>query len=253
MPPRKSDASKAVANGEEGGSGTPAAKESQKAVEGINLEDLNLPKSIVTRLAKGVLPPNTQIQGNAMLAMSKSATVFVNYLASQANTYATDANRKTIAPQDVLKALEELEFPDFRPSLEAELAKFNEVQTDKRNVYRKKVADKAAQKAGSPAGDADEVETDKDGQPLTKKARIELGDVADADSSEMHEGDTVADVDEEGDEDEGQDDEEGEEEDEEEEEEEEGEDDDRTEDAIEEPSQQEEGDDEALDNGDESD
>lgn len=38
MPPRKSDASKAVANGEEGGSGTPAAKESQKAVEGINLE-----------------------------------------------------------------------------------------------------------------------------------------------------------------------------------------------------------------------
>lgn len=46
-------------------------------------QDLNLPKSVVTRLAKGVLPPNTQIQGNAMLAMSKSATVFVNYIASQ--------------------------------------------------------------------------------------------------------------------------------------------------------------------------
>lgn len=42
-----------------------------------------MPKSIVTRLAKGVLPPNTQIQGNAMLAMTKSATVFVNYLATQ--------------------------------------------------------------------------------------------------------------------------------------------------------------------------
>lgn len=42
-----------------------------------------MPKSIVTRLAKGVLPPNTQIQGNAMLAMSKSATVFVNYVATQ--------------------------------------------------------------------------------------------------------------------------------------------------------------------------
>jgi hypothetical protein len=47
------------------------------------VQDLNLPKSIVTRLAKGVLPPNTQIQGNAMLAMTKSATVFVNYLATQ--------------------------------------------------------------------------------------------------------------------------------------------------------------------------
>lgn len=46
-------------------------------------QDLNLPKSIITRLAKGVLPSNTQIQGNAVLAMGKSATVFINYLASQ--------------------------------------------------------------------------------------------------------------------------------------------------------------------------
>jgi hypothetical protein len=47
------------------------------------LQDLNLPKSIVTRLAKGVLPANTQIQGNAVLALSKSATVFVSYLSSR--------------------------------------------------------------------------------------------------------------------------------------------------------------------------
>jgi histone H3/H4 len=47
------------------------------------LQDLTLPKSIITRLAKGVLPPNTQIQANAILALSKSATVFINYLASQ--------------------------------------------------------------------------------------------------------------------------------------------------------------------------
>lgn len=46
-------------------------------------QDLNLPKSIITRLAKGTLPPNTQIQGNAILALSKSATVFISYLASQ--------------------------------------------------------------------------------------------------------------------------------------------------------------------------
>lgn len=38
---------------------------------------------MVQRLAKGVLPPNTQIQKDALLAMSKSATVFVNYLTSQ--------------------------------------------------------------------------------------------------------------------------------------------------------------------------
>jgi DNA polymerase epsilon subunit 3 len=55
-------------------------------------QDLSLPKSIITRLAKGVLPPNTQIQANAVLAMSKSTTVFVNYLASQYVTCSTDSH-----------------------------------------------------------------------------------------------------------------------------------------------------------------
>ena len=45
-------------------------------------QDLNLPKSIITRLAKGVLPPNTQIQANAILALSKSATVFISHLSN---------------------------------------------------------------------------------------------------------------------------------------------------------------------------
>ena len=45
------------------------------------LQDLSLPKTMVQRLAKGVLPANTQIQKDAILAMQKGATVFVNYLA----------------------------------------------------------------------------------------------------------------------------------------------------------------------------
>lgn len=54
----------------------------QHEVAHTRMQDLTLPKSIITRLAKGVLPANTQIQANAVLAMSKSTTVFVNYLAS---------------------------------------------------------------------------------------------------------------------------------------------------------------------------
>jgi len=59
------------------------------------LQDLNLPKSIVQRLAKGVLPPNTQIQKDALLAMSKGATVFVNYLTS---TYAIVSSNLNLRP-----------------------------------------------------------------------------------------------------------------------------------------------------------
>lgn len=38
-----------------------------------------------------------------------------------ANENAAASNRKTITPQDVLNALDELEFAEFRPRLEAEL------------------------------------------------------------------------------------------------------------------------------------
>jgi hypothetical protein len=92
-----------------------------------------------------VLPPNTQIQANAILAMSKSATVFINYLASQyvfvtplrshiqrgrcsvltissANEHTFNAGKKTIAPADVFKALDDIEFGFLKEPLEAEFA-----------------------------------------------------------------------------------------------------------------------------------
>ncbi|KAF7131341.1 hypothetical protein CNMCM5793_004455 [Aspergillus hiratsukae] len=45
--------------------------------------DYLLPRSLTLRLAKSVLPPNTAIQKDAVLAIQKAATVFVSYLASQ--------------------------------------------------------------------------------------------------------------------------------------------------------------------------
>ncbi|KAI3396687.1 hypothetical protein diail_11795 [Diaporthe ilicicola] len=117
----------------------------------IPIEELQLPRSIITRLAKGVLPPNTQIQANAILAMTKSATVFINHLANAANEVTTLQNKKTVMPADVFRALDDIEFGFMRERVEAEFAKFNEVQTSKRSTYRKKVA--AAKKATKGPGE----------------------------------------------------------------------------------------------------
>ena len=106
---------------------------------------------MIARLAKGVLPANTQIQKDALLALHKSATVFVSYIASKyvcpaislgtihaqnflqvlivlqslhlcsSNENAQSGGKKTIAPQDVFNALKDCEFEDFIPRLEAEL------------------------------------------------------------------------------------------------------------------------------------
>lgn len=50
------------------------------------LQDYLLPRSLTIRLAKAVLPPNTTIQKDAVLAIQKAATVFISYLSSQYDT-----------------------------------------------------------------------------------------------------------------------------------------------------------------------
>ncbi|KAL8782500.1 MAG: hypothetical protein Q9213_005339 [Squamulea squamosa] len=105
---------------------------------------------MVQRLAKGVLPPNTQIQKDAIQAMSKGATVFISHIADKANELTLATNKKTITPQTVLEALSECEYGDFLPRVKAELDKFNEIATGKRNEYRKKIKEK--EQGASPNG-----------------------------------------------------------------------------------------------------
>ncbi|KAM0245098.1 hypothetical protein ACHAP5_005638 [Fusarium lateritium] len=157
-------------------------KESKEPKEHITIEDLTLPKSIITRLSKGVLPPNTQIQANAIMALSQSTTVFINYLASHANENTVNAGKKTISPADVFKALEETEFAFLKEPLEAEFAKFDAIQTEKRTSYRQKVRAKKSDGADTDMPDTSHVETDADGDttiastgPLAKRPRVEPG------------------------------------------------------------------------------
>ncbi|KAJ9668564.1 hypothetical protein H2201_001206 [Coniosporium apollinis] len=115
--------------------------------DGLSVEDLSLPRTMVQRLAKGVLPPNTSIQKDALLALSKSATVFVSYLTHQAHDLACMKDKKTIQPRDVLDAIEEAELEGFLDRLEKELERYNATQCDKRNSYRRKVREEKAVKA----------------------------------------------------------------------------------------------------------
>ncbi|KAJ0386874.1 hypothetical protein COL922a_003494 [Colletotrichum nupharicola] len=197
-------------------------KDSEKAPkekadkDSLTIEDLNLPKSIITRLAKGVLPPQSQIQANAVLAMSKSATVFINYLAAHA--------------EDVFKALEDIEFGFLREPLEQEFAKFNQIQSAKRSSYRQKVAAKkgGAAAAGGAAGvagaaaaaaSADDsiistASADGDA-PRAKKARVDessmtVDEADDAETEPEEEANEDEDEDEEAEEEEDEDEDEGE-------------------------------------------
>ncbi|KAK7430791.1 hypothetical protein QQZ08_002580 [Neonectria magnoliae] len=218
--------------------------------EAIAIEDLTLPKSIITRLAKGVLPPNTQIQANAILAMSNSATLFISYLASHANENTVNAGKKTVTPADVFKALEDTEFSFLRAPLEAEFAKFNAIQTEKRTSYRQKVRAKKSDGPDTDMADTSQADdTLASSGPRNKRARV--------DPSAVEEDDAETEDDEPVPEDEDDDDDEEEEEEEEEHDDEEDDDGqaeasgDETQDALEDKQGRDDAD-EALD-GDESD
>ncbi|KAK1060968.1 hypothetical protein LTR74_011427 [Friedmanniomyces endolithicus] len=154
MPPRKSNVS-VVSNAAEDGAEVTPTKANKDGIS-ISVEDLSLPKSMIARLAKGVLPANTQIHKDALLALHKSATVFVNYIASTAYENAQLSNKKTIMPPDVVTALKDAEFEGFLPRLDAELKKYNDIQCDKRNTYRRKIKEDkvVAVTADGEGGDA---------------------------------------------------------------------------------------------------
>ncbi|KAJ0054640.1 hypothetical protein Pint_02485 [Pistacia integerrima] len=102
-----------------------------------------LPKTIVRRVVKDKFnecSPDTDITVNkdSLLAFSESARIFIHYLSAteaitnhlihdvgvfstKANDICKESKRQTINADDVLKAIEEIDFPEFVGPLKASL------------------------------------------------------------------------------------------------------------------------------------
>ncbi|KAG6369810.1 histone-fold-containing protein [Boletus reticuloceps] len=101
------------------GGGAISAQAQQDLVsEGI--ENFELPRSLVTKIAKSALPENAKLQKETVLSLVKGSTVFINYL-GDAHDVALSKQHKSIAASDVLKALEMLELGDLVDPLQNEL------------------------------------------------------------------------------------------------------------------------------------
>lgn len=128
--------------------------------------------------------------------MSKSATVFVNYLTSAAAENAQRSGKKTIMPKDVFEAMVELEFAAMLPRLEAEVNKFTSIQADKRNTYRKKVREEKKKTTVGEPGPEPKGEAEADGSPRVKRVRRESGDEGTGTEGEGDENENEANVEE---------------------------------------------------------
>ncbi|GAV85312.1 CBFD_NFYB_HMF domain-containing protein [Cephalotus follicularis] len=102
-----------------------------------------LPRAIVRRVVKDKLSEccpdyDINLQKDSLLAFSESARIFIHYLSATANDICKESKRQTMNADDVLKALEEIEFPEFIAPLKASLDEFR-----KKNAGKKAGASKA--------------------------------------------------------------------------------------------------------------
>ncbi|XP_021829709.1 DNA polymerase epsilon subunit 3 [Prunus avium] len=114
-----------------------------------------LPKAIVRRVVKDKLSQCSKGDGDltlhkeALLAFSESARIFIHYLSATANDICKEKKRQTISADDVLKALEEIEFSEFIKPLEASLKEKNPGKNAGKNAEKSGGKNAGKQKAGT--------------------------------------------------------------------------------------------------------
>lgn len=142
------------------------------------IESYELPKAVLARVAKAELPDNVQIRKDALLAISKSATIFISYLAAVSDELAKQNTRKSITPNDVVEGLSLMEFPEeIRTQLKKEIREFRNLEAQKKDAATARKAAASGGVGGSVQPDDDEEEEAEDA------AGIEGGDESGATSA----------------------------------------------------------------------
>lgn len=114
-------------------------------------ESEELPRSIVRRVVKDKLSRCSEdgdisISKDGLLAFSESARIFIHYISATANDICKESKRQIISAEDVFKALEETEFPEFVRPLKASLEEFRKKNAEKKAAVSKGKEDQPKKK-----------------------------------------------------------------------------------------------------------
>uniref|UniRef100_A0A9I9D899 Transcription factor CBF/NF-Y/archaeal histone domain-containing protein n=1 Tax=Cucumis melo TaxID=3656 RepID=A0A9I9D899_CUCME len=123
----------------------------KKIVAGIE----ELPKTIVRRVVKEKLSQcsrdqDISVNKDSLLAFCESARIFIHYLSATANDICKESKRQTIKAEDVLKALEDMEFPELVRPLKASLNEFRRKNAGKKAAALREKEVKKKRKVEEP-------------------------------------------------------------------------------------------------------
>ncbi|XAO27128.1 hypothetical protein I312_105970 [Cryptococcus bacillisporus CA1280] len=109
----------------------PTAASIQMKANSIGIGEYELPKTTLTKLAKGSIPDNVKMQQDVVLALLRGSTLFISYLTAAAHDQAIARSGRTVTAADVIKAITEMDFGPadaLVPIMEQELAAFRNIQ-----------------------------------------------------------------------------------------------------------------------------
>ncbi|KAG7021593.1 Protein Dr1-like protein, partial [Cucurbita argyrosperma subsp. argyrosperma] len=82
-------------------------------IVGKSKEDASLPKATMTKIIKEMLPPDVRVARDAQDLLIECCVEFINLVSSESNEVCSKEDKRTIAPEHVLKALEVLGFSEY--------------------------------------------------------------------------------------------------------------------------------------------
>ncbi|WMV21630.1 hypothetical protein MTR67_015015 [Solanum verrucosum] len=77
-------------------------------IVGKTKEDASLPKATMTKIIKEMLPPDVRVARDTQDLLIECCVEFINLISSESNEVCNREDKRTIAPEHVLKALEVL-------------------------------------------------------------------------------------------------------------------------------------------------
>ncbi|KAB2020368.1 hypothetical protein ES319_D07G064000v1 [Gossypium barbadense] len=76
-------------------------------IVGKSKEDASLPKATMTKIIKEMLPSDVRVARDAQDLLIECCVEFINLISSESNEVCNREDKRTIAPEHVLKALEQ--------------------------------------------------------------------------------------------------------------------------------------------------
>lgn len=161
-----------------------------KETELVSIDDILFPRATIAKLAKNVSVDN-MLAKDSVLAVQRSATVFVSHLMFYARQEAKENDRKTVNAQDIFNALEKTEFGGFVPEVKQRISAYEAgLALKKKQKETKKEQDRQNKKLQDAEGaeDEDADDGDDDEEDVFEDANMSLETKDGAEHEEEEEG-----------------------------------------------------------------